>query len=241
MTSKRHLRFTNCHYCCIRLWCVVWFTSDSKTIDQIQTTLQTNFNTVLDWLAVNKLSLNTDKTKIMLFTSQRSSIRNENLRITSGGMNLEQVENMKYLGVHLDRHLNFNAHVDNICKKTNQRTRLLWKMRNFITKDLDKYLYTTLINPIFTYCDFIYDGTSQRNKDKLQVKQNAALRAITRSPIDTSVHLIYADLQIDKLAIARRKSTLKMVYRGYSKQGPPQLNKMFENYVPPGQLRPLCC
>ena len=105
------------------------------------------------------------------------------------------------------------------------------EMRNFLTKDLAKYLYTTLINPIFSYCDFIYDGTSQRNKDKLQVKQNAALRAITKSAIDTAVCRIQDDLQIDNLAIARHKSTLKMVYRGYSKQGPPQLNKMFEKYV----------
>ena len=63
----------------------------------------------------------------MLFTSQRSPIRNEYLRTTIGGMNLEQVEIMKYLGVHLDRHLTFDAHIDNICKKNDQRTRLLWK------------------------------------------------------------------------------------------------------------------
>ncbi len=211
--------------------------SKGKNIIDIQDRLQRNYDIVLQWLAVNKLSLNVDKTKVVLFSGQRSKFADEKLCIKSGGTNVEQVDIMKYLGIYLDKFLTFDTHIDKICKKVDQRTRLLWKMRNFITQDLAKYLYQTLINPIFTYCDFIYDGTTQKNKNKLQIKQNAALRAVTHSKIDTAMYRIHDELLLDDLTVSRRKSTLKMVYRGYSNQGPPHLNKMFENYIPSRNLR----
>ncbi len=70
-----------------------------KEIAEIQQNLQTNFDNVLNWLAVNKLSLNADKTKVILFSGQRSTLRQQELCITSRGMNLEQVEHTKYLGI----------------------------------------------------------------------------------------------------------------------------------------------
>ena len=44
-------------------------------------------------------------------------------------------------------------------------------------------------------------------------------------------------MEIDNLTTARRKSTIKMVYRGYTKTGPPELNSMFAQYLPNRSLR----
>ena len=75
----------------------------------------------------------------------------------------------------------------------------------------------------------------------MQVKQNAALRAIKRCQIDTALCRLHDELQLDNLTVARQKSTLKMVFRGYSNQGPPHLNKMFENYISARNLRSENC
>ena len=69
------------------------------------------------------------------------------------------------------------------------------------------------------------------------MKQNAALRAVARCPIDTNLHRLYDELKIDNLTVARQKSTIKMVFRGYKDQGPPRLNHMFQNYIPSRNLR----
>ena len=74
---------------------------------------------------------------------------------------------MKYPGLHIDKFLSFDVHIDKIVKKVNQRNRILWKLSNFIPETLAKYLYQTQIHPIFSYCDFLYDGTSVANKQKL--------------------------------------------------------------------------
>ena len=153
-------------------------------IETINQKLQDNFNILESWFQVNKLSLNVKKTRAVLFCGKRSRHRNDELCIKSGTTVIETDASMKYLGVHLDNNLTFDDHINNISKKVSQRTRLLWKMRNFISLDLAKYLYTTSIQPVFIYCDFIYDGTSKTNKQKLQICQNSALRAVKNCRLD---------------------------------------------------------
>ena len=87
-----------------------------KSIENIQEELQRNVDTILKWFAVNKLALNADKTKVMLFSSNHSALLNQHLCITSGGTDIEQVNHMKYLGVYLDSTLSFDLHIDKICK-----------------------------------------------------------------------------------------------------------------------------
>ena len=144
---------------------------------------------------------------------------------------------MKYLGLHVDKHLSFHAHTDNIAKKVSQRNSLLWKIQNFISESLAKYLYTTLIAPIFNYCDFIYNGTSRPNKHKLQIMQNASLRAIKITKLEYPVKRLHDELEIDFLEDIRKKSTLKRVYRGVNNLGPSMLNESFTEYIPDRPLR----
>ena len=105
-------------------------------------------------------------------------------------------------------------------------------MHNFILESLALYLYKTLIIPIFTYCDFIYDRTSLGNKHRLQVAQNCLLRAVKQVKMDYPVKRLHDDLKIDYLNVAREKSVIKMVYRGYHEIGPPILNELFKKACP---------
>ena len=100
-------------------------------------------------------------------------------------------------------------------------------MRSFITQSLAKYLYKTLIEPVFTYCDFIYDGCYQYDKDKLQIAQNNSLR----------VSRLHEELQIEYLSVARQKSTIKMTFQGIHNLNPSKINELFEIYTPARSLR----
>ncbi len=208
-----------------------------KNIMEIQNQLQYDFNQILRWLSANRLSLNAKKTKSMLLCHSRSPLANTTLHINCGETIIEPVRTMKYLGIHLDNHLSFNEHIENTIKKVNQRTRIMWKVRNFIDLNLATYLYKTLIHPLYTYCDFVYDGCNASNKLKLEISQNAALRAVNKSPYDYPIARLHDDLEIDNLTTSRQKSTLKIVYRALSNTGPERLNNMFTVYEPNRQLR----
>ena len=139
--------------------------------------LQWNFDVLLWWFEANKL-----ETWAVLFCGQPSHFKESQLKIVSGTAQIENVKTTKYLALHLDSHSTFETHTDHIIKKVNQRTRLLWKIRNSITEKWAKYLYLTFIQTVYAYCDFRYGGCNRTQTKKLQVSQNSALGAIKRAP-----------------------------------------------------------
>ncbi len=115
----------------------------------------------------------------------------------------------KYLGVVLDPHLTFRLHAEHISKKCKQRVSMLWRMRNFISENLALSLYNSLIKPVFTYCDFVYDGCGKAVSKQLQVMQNSALRAMKGINGRYSATALHLDLHVPWLDVTRKNSALK--------------------------------
>jgi hypothetical protein len=70
---------------------------------------------VIEWFAATKLVLNLEKTNIMKFVTKNSP----HCALTVGYKDkyIEEVVNTKFLGIHLDNHLNWNNHIDEIIPK----------------------------------------------------------------------------------------------------------------------------
>ena len=58
-----------------------------------------------DWLKANRLSLNVDKSKIILFKSKRKRFDNNKFSIKINGCKMEPTNHVKYLGLYLGKNL----------------------------------------------------------------------------------------------------------------------------------------
>ena len=67
-------------------------------------------------LYVNKLSLNTTKTKLILFRSRNKKSKHD-LKISINEENIKQVQNINFLGIVIDEFLTWRDHIDLIAKK----------------------------------------------------------------------------------------------------------------------------
>jgi len=83
----------------------------SRDLSVVEKTLQDDVNNVSTWLVVNRLKLNVSKSLCMLIGS-RQRTGGLDLAITLDGAILKQVCSTKYLGLYLDQHLTWQAHVD---------------------------------------------------------------------------------------------------------------------------------
>ena len=54
----------------------------------------------------------------------------------------------------------------------------------------------SLIDPLFLYCCYVYDGMSRTLSNKLQVTQNSALRAVAQVGERASATQLHATLEI---------------------------------------------
>ncbi len=208
-----------------------------KNVNDITHGLTSDLQTITKWFAANKLCLNAGKTKSMLFYNPQSFRGNKELLVFNNQDEIEQVTQFRYLGVELDSTLKFDKHVDYLRKKVNQRTRLLWKMRSYISKELALALYNSLIDPLFLYCNYVYDGMSLTSKRSVQVLQNSALRAVAKVNKRYSATALHDELQVEWLDIQRAKSTCTEVYKFTNGKGPQSLTDVF---TPVANRRTLC-
>ena len=100
-------------------------------------TLQHDVNKELtkidEWMRLNKLSLNYSKIKYnVLITNKTSSEDLINCKITIGKHKIEQVTQIKYLGITFDNKLTWKPHIQEICSKLSSGSRAISKLRQYV-------------------------------------------------------------------------------------------------------------
>ena len=85
---------------------------------------------IVQWLRSSKISLNADKTELVIFSPKRKQItKHLNFRIS--GQKIEISTRVKYLGIQIDQHLNWNEHIKNIIPKLSRAISELFKIRHY--------------------------------------------------------------------------------------------------------------
>lgn len=177
--------------------------------------LQSDINTLTDWLKVWKFELNTEKSQALFIgPKKRSSARpRHNLKIENKEIPWEK--QVKYLGITLDEDMKFSKHVQATKKKANQMLGNLYPLLNPKSKlSLENKitLYKTMILPIILYGIEVYSTTTKQNLYQLQIVQNKTLRICTNAPWFVSNKQIHQDLEmkyIEEIAEERRQKFFK--------------------------------
>ena len=95
------------------------FVLEHDNLDSAEKLLSDNLAVFAEWLRINKLSLNTRKTKCMYFTLN-PRMQKKQIDVHIDGDGLEVVEQTKSLGV-VQNNLRWNSHIEYISKKNCQR------------------------------------------------------------------------------------------------------------------------
>ena len=111
--------------------------------------------------SLNKMVPNAKKTKqLFLGTKQKLSYcTNPSLNLSLRGTEIEEAVNEKLFGVKIDKHLNWNSHIDYMITKLNSRVNILKRARKYQNLSLRNLLYNALIKPIFEYCCSVWGNT----------------------------------------------------------------------------------
>ena len=97
-----------------------------KNLPKLETIVNNELAQIHTWLCANKLSLNIDKSNFVLFhPAQRKLAASINLCINQ--MSLNEKDNIRYLGITLDKNLNWKKHIQSISKKIKRSIDILSK------------------------------------------------------------------------------------------------------------------
>ena len=116
----------------------------SKSLESLNNDDYQDIALIYDWLIANKIALNADKTKFILFRSKRKSQPdNFELNIPGGGK-IKPSTHIKYLGVILDENLSWKYHVQSLSQKLRRANGALCKIRHYVPRDVLLNVYHTL-------------------------------------------------------------------------------------------------
>ena len=94
--------------------------------------------------SANKLSLNINKTAFSICSTKAvTDVR----RVKRRNVEINLVNNFKFLGIIIGSNLSFSSHYQNICNKTSRSSSVLSKLACYVPQPILRKLYQTMIYP----------------------------------------------------------------------------------------------
>lgn len=175
-----------------------------------------------------KIKLNTSKTEAIIFTKRRPCITN---KLLINGTHINWSDNVKYLGLHLDKKLTFTKHVNHVIQKSIGSLIKFYPILNRKSKlsSSNKLnIYKVFIRPALLYACPAWNFICNSNYNKLQVAQNRFLRLAGNYPRYTYVHDIHVSLNIETIREFVNRITLKYFRKAASHQNELLRNVIYE-------------
>jgi len=139
------------------------------------------------WFAVNDLSLNLNKTKYIYFNLKQplfslnikfhliSCLNNLNCNCQS----LEQVQSIKYLGLHIDANLKWKTHIGELCKRLRFILIKFHYLKNKVSQSFLKTLYYSWFFSLINYGIIIWGCDYKTNLLPLISIQNKCFKILS--------------------------------------------------------------
>lgn len=184
---------------------------DSDIIE-LEKNVNIEINKVYDWLVANKLSLNIAKSKYMIITNKK--IDYNTFKVVIDKTRLEHCDKYKYLGVFIDKNLNWKYHIEYISNKISKACGSLSKLRHIMSTDVLKEVYYALIHSYIKYGITTWGNASNTTLNPLKVLINRAVRIISFAPYGRiDLKPIYNSLKFLDFESTFRLETSKLMFK----------------------------
>ena len=94
------------------------------------------------------------------------------------GKTIKSSDTVELLGITLDKNINFKRHIQNICRKANNKTKALLRIRKFLNLEQARVLAEAYISSDFRYCPLIWMFCGKKSDNLIVKTHYRTLRAI---------------------------------------------------------------
>ena len=194
------------------------FTLDLKS--NINDKINIEINLINEWLCSNKLSLNINKSKYMIFHQPNKKFKEP--QITINNIQIEKVNSFNFLGITIDKQLTWKIHVNKICSKISSAIGILNKLKNYLPLQIKINMYHSMISSHINYGILVW-GNNISRIEKLQKK---ALRTITCSTYTSHTEPLLKSLTLLKASDTHKLAKLKFYHKFLNEQLPTPLQNL---------------
>ncbi|GFU67215.1 RNA-directed DNA polymerase from mobile element jockey [Trichonephila clavipes] len=191
------------------------FADDAAIIKQaaspqdVRASLQKYLMKLKKWLKLWRISINTIKSRAILF--KKGPFRNKLQPLRLFRSSITWHDNVDYLGVTLDKRFTFKTHLEKITCKFKLRLQALRQLlcnRSKLSINSKRNIYLQYLLPILTYASPVWGSAATCHINKLQILQNRALHLILNAPTYMKRIHLHRDLKIPALSSRIRKLSI---------------------------------
>ena len=165
-----------------------------KCLKLLSETLNSDLNFLNEWLNANKIALNTGKTEYIVFKGRSRSFGD--IDIILGGQKINRSQNLKYLGVLIDEHLNWKTQISSLCSKLRRANGALSKLRHYVSPDILLNIYHALFSSHMRYACQLWGQIENTTTRRVLVLQKCALRLMSFSHPRTRSRPLFRHFEI---------------------------------------------
>jgi hypothetical protein len=158
--------------------------------------IEDSLNEVENWFTAHKLVMNAAKTLIIQFSASKAITDIENMVFAVNGGEIQLSESGKLLGLTIDNKLNWNAHIDVVCKKLASSIFALRQLKNVTTQEVLIPAYYAFFHSRITYGVIFWGNSSMTNVHRVLVLQKKAVRVIAGLGFNASCKEYFTELKI---------------------------------------------
>jgi len=160
--------------------------------------LQNHLDSVQTWLKTWRIKANESKSIQVTFTLNKNSCP----AVIINNITLHQSDEVKYLGIYLDRRLTWRKHIFMKRKQLGLQLRnLYWLVGKSSKLSFDNkiLIYKSILKPVWTYGIQLWGTAAESNLDIIQRFQSKVLRLISNAPWYINNNIIHRDSNIQTI------------------------------------------
>ena len=142
-----------------------------NTFLEVISDLETTINNLFDWFCCNNFKVNPSKCHLFLSPFNLKSINIKNFSI-------EGSSSKKFLGVTADSNFTFEKHINELCKKGNQKLHALARCAKYMSTEKRRTLFNAFVVSQFNYCPLVWMFHTKELNGRINSLHEKALRLI---------------------------------------------------------------
>ena len=154
------------------------FNISHENYENLTTDLNSELVKVHDWTVTNRLTINVNKTELMLFTNRDRDVNRNSEQILLNGSHVKFVNHARFLGVIIDDKLNFKQHICHVVGKISKHAGILYKIKNNLPLFVRLSYYNAFVLPFLSFNITHWGGTNETHLKPLIVIQKRIIRTI---------------------------------------------------------------
>ena len=183
---------------------------NDNNINSLFNNMNSELKKLSEWISSNFLSLNVKKTVYLLFSGKKPISSLPQLKIFE--KEILQKSETKFLGLYIDRNLNWKAHTQLVSGKVSRMIGIISKLQPCLTLPAMRTLYLSLAHHHLRYGLTFWGAAPKTALNKLFMLQKKIVRLIHRSEFLEHTEPLFKNSFILKLDDMRKLEMSKFIY-----------------------------